>query len=145
MSEENTEVTIHIDQDESWYDGDYTIKCEVTLSSPATNGKKITVPYRGENKETIQGQVFKDIKAYLEDPEVWTRKYILGGQNEQEKLREYEAEAAECRKDIASYKSSIEWKEKNLKQYEEAIYKLKVNMEYANKEGDVDASNTSSN
>jgi hypothetical protein len=137
MSVEETEVDIHIDQDESWYDGDYTIKCAVTLSSPDTNGKKITVPYGGTDKDIIQGQVFKDIKAYLEDPEGWARKYILGGQNEQEKLREYEAEAAECRKDIASYKSSIEWKEKNLKQYEEAIYKLKVNMEYTGKEGDV--------
>jgi hypothetical protein len=126
------------------YDGDYTIRCEVTLSSPATNGKKITVPYRGENKEIVQGQVFKDIGEYLEDPEGWARKYILGGPDNQEKLRKYEAEAAECRKDIKSYQSSLEWKEKNLKQYEEAIYKLKVNIEYANKEGDANASNTSS-
>lgn len=136
MSEENTEIDIHIDQDESWYDGDYTIRCEVTLSSPATNGKKITVPYRGENKEIVQGQVFKDIGEYLEDPEGWTKKYILGGPDDQAKLREYEAEAEECRKSIESYQSSIKWKENSLKQYEEAIYKLKVNMDYASKEGD---------
>lgn len=129
MSVEETEITIHIDQEQSWYDGDYTIRCAVTLSSPDTDGKKITIPYEGEDKEVIQAQIFKDIMAYLQNPKKWAKAYILAGANNQEKLREYEAEVEVCKKDIESYKRSIEWKEKGLKQYEDAIAKIKADME----------------
>jgi hypothetical protein len=129
MSVEETEITVHIDQEQSWYDGDYTIRCAVTLSSPDINGKKITIPYEGEYKEIIHGQMFKDIAAYLESPERWTKAYILGGEDNQEKLREYEAEIAQYRKDIEGYRKSIEWRENSLKRYEDAIAKIKADME----------------
>lgn len=146
MSVEETEVDIHIDQDQSWYEGDYTIRCAVTFSSPDANGKKITVPYEGTDKDIIHGQVFKDIKAYLENPEKWAKAYILGGENNQEKLREYEAEVKGYKKSIESYKRSIEWEEKTMKQYEEAIHKLKVDMEEASKKWRaLNDSNTCSN
>lgn len=129
MSTENTEITIHIDQDESRYDGDYDIKCEVTLSSPATDGKKITISYQGEEKEIVQDLVFKDIRAYLQDPKKWTKEYILLGDNDQEKLREYEVEIAQYHRSIKGHQESIEWQKQRLKKYEDAIAAIKAKME----------------
>src|SRR6266849_3930791 len=82
-----------------------------------------------QSKESIRSQISKDIMDYMEDPEDWTKDYILKGDDNQQKLRQLEKDALEYQSRVTECERAAERHRQWLKSKEEQIVQLKAKME----------------
>lgn len=120
MSYETNEFNLHIETHSSYYDGDSTFTCTVTFPLyDRGNGKETAkVTYEAEHDDDVKEQILKDIWAYIEDPEEWTREYIKTGSDVFLKLRELDQSIQSEKQDIENKRKSIKWAEEHLQKLE---------------------------
>jgi regulatory protein YycH of two-component signal transduction system YycFG len=115
-------------RDETLYDGDLSVDCIVTFSSPDA-AQKIVIRYSSDTESIVEAQICKDVAEYIEDPAGWTKEYIRKGTDNQQKLRALEGEADEYRKGIEQSERFIANKKYWLNEKEKQIANLKLEMQ----------------
>jgi hypothetical protein len=127
MSTEEHDFTIQVETTQSWYDGDSYANATLTFTS---DGKSVKLEYDadGNGIGKIMPSMLKDIEACIDDPYEWIAEAIKQGPESIEKLREYEQELAETKKNIAQHQNMISLESKRVLMYQKKVDELKERM-----------------
>jgi hypothetical protein len=124
MGYEEHSVDIHIDYQQSNYDGDCSTNCDVTFTNKGVH-TPIQITYSEEYLGEIIPQLSTDIEAYLNDPTAWAKDIIMKGKDNWLKIRELEHDITEKRDEIERYRRYANDSERSLKSHEQKLVELK--------------------
>ena len=128
MGYEEHSVDIHIDFQQSNYDGESSTRCDVTFASKGEH-EPIQITYSEEYLSQIMPQLSADIENYLNDPAAYAKDIIMKGEDTWRKIRELERDIAEKREDVERYRRYADDNERSLKKYEQQLAELKAEQE----------------